>query len=104
MAGASVKVVVRVRPFNTRELSRGASCIISMSGNMTTIANPKQPKEAPKTFSFDFSYWSHTTPEDARFASQRCVYKDIGEEMLQHALHGYNVCIFAYGQTGSGKS
>uniref|UniRef100_UPI00358F0366 kinesin-like protein KIF1A isoform X2 n=1 Tax=Myxine glutinosa TaxID=7769 RepID=UPI00358F0366 len=104
MAGASVKVVVRVRPFNARELSRGASCIIGMSGNTTTILNPKQPKEAPKTFSFDFSYWSHTTAEDARFASQRCVYKDIGEEMLEHALHGYNVCIFAYGQTGSGKS
>jgi len=24
--------------------------------------------------------------------------------MLEHALEGYNVCIFAYGQTGSGKS
>ncbi|KAH9638914.1 hypothetical protein HF086_013813 [Spodoptera exigua] len=32
------------------------------------------------------------------------VYKDIGEEMLQHAFDGYNICIFAYGQTGAGKS
>ncbi|KAG6801506.1 kinesin-like protein [Apis mellifera caucasica] len=32
------------------------------------------------------------------------VYKDIGEEMLEHAFEGYNVCIFAYGQTGAGKS
>jgi len=24
--------------------------------------------------------------------------------MLQHAIEGYNVCIFAYGQTGAGKS
>lgn len=32
------------------------------------------------------------------------VYKDIGEEMLQHSFDGYNVCIFAYGQTGAGKS
>lgn len=29
---------------------------------------------------------------------------DIGEEMLNHAFEGYNVCIFAYGQTGAGKS
>lgn len=32
------------------------------------------------------------------------MYKDIGEEMLQHSFDGYNVCIFAYGQTGAGKS
>lgn len=25
------------------------------------ILNPKQPKETPKSFSFDYSYWSHTT-------------------------------------------
>ncbi|KAL8187586.1 UNVERIFIED_CONTAM: hypothetical protein K2H54_051488, partial [Gekko kuhli] len=136
------------------------------------IINPKQPKETPKSFSFDYSYWSHTTqlrrvgprkqlggvcaklssygvppqllllpwellpspnrgssylpcspslglifptpqvkreraipkPEDINYASQKQVYRDIGEEMLQHAFEGYNVCIFAYGQTGAGKS
>uniref|UniRef100_A0A670ZVJ0 plus-end-directed kinesin ATPase n=1 Tax=Pseudonaja textilis TaxID=8673 RepID=A0A670ZVJ0_PSETE len=68
------------------------------------IINPKQPKETPKSFSFDYSYWSHTTPEDINYASQKQVYLDIGEEMLQHAFEGYNVCIFAYGQTGAGKS
>uniref|UniRef100_A0A4X2M0A8 plus-end-directed kinesin ATPase n=1 Tax=Vombatus ursinus TaxID=29139 RepID=A0A4X2M0A8_VOMUR len=68
------------------------------------IVNPKQPKETPKSFSFDYSYWSHTTPEDINYASQKQVYHDIGEEMLQHAFEGYNVCIFAYGQTGAGKS
>lgn len=100
------------------------------------ILNPKQPKETPKSFSFDYSYWSHTTvsggepepgwspqrgwdaagwppliaplsspqPADINYASQKQVYRDIGEEMLQHAFEGYNVCIFAYGQTGAGKS
>uniref|UniRef100_A0A671NET1 plus-end-directed kinesin ATPase n=1 Tax=Sinocyclocheilus anshuiensis TaxID=1608454 RepID=A0A671NET1_9TELE len=67
------------------------------------IINPKQPKES-KSFNFDYSYWSHTTPEDVNFACQKQVYKDIGEEMLLHAFEGYNVCIFAYGQTGAGKS
>ncbi|XP_065812163.1 kinesin-like protein KIF1A isoform X4 [Labrus bergylta] len=103
MAGASVKVAVRVRPFNSREIGKESKCIIQMTGNTTTIINPKQAKDN-KSFNFDYSYWSHTTPEDANYASQMLVYKDIGEEMLLHAFEGYNVCIFAYGQTGAGKS
>nr|XP_033476671.1 kinesin-like protein KIF1A isoform X12 [Epinephelus lanceolatus] len=103
MAGASVKVAVRVRPFNSREMAKESKCIIQMSGNTTTIINPKQAKDN-KSFNFDYSYWSHTTPEDINYASQMRVYKDIGEEMLLHAFEGYNVCIFAYGQTGAGKS
>ncbi|KAM4571749.1 kinesin-like protein KIF1B isoform 4-T4 [Fundulus diaphanus] len=104
MSGASVKVAVRVRPFNSREMGKESKCIIQMQGNTTTILNPKAPKEPAKTFSFDYSYWSHTTPEDPCFAAQNQVYNDIGKEMLQHAFEGYNVCIFAYGQTGAGKS
>uniref|UniRef100_A0A8C9XAJ6 Kinesin family member 1C n=1 Tax=Sander lucioperca TaxID=283035 RepID=A0A8C9XAJ6_SANLU len=93
MAGASVKVT-----------GRNAKCVIQMQGNTTCISNPKQLKDGAKNFSFDYSYWSHTTADDPSFACQRQVYKDIGEEMLLHAFEGYNVCIFAYGQTGAGKS
>ncbi|XP_026495906.2 kinesin-like protein unc-104 isoform X16 [Vanessa tameamea] len=103
---SSVKVAVRVRPFNSREIARDCKCIIEMSGNTTVIQNPKAPpgnKEPPKSFNFDFSYWSHN-PSDPEFSSQVMVYKDIGEEMLQHSFDGYNICIFAYGQTGAGKS
>uniref|UniRef100_A0AAR2JEZ3 Kinesin-like protein n=1 Tax=Pygocentrus nattereri TaxID=42514 RepID=A0AAR2JEZ3_PYGNA len=101
---SSVKVAVRVRPFNNRETNRGAKCVIQMQDKSTCIINPKQPKDAPKSFTFDYSYWSHSTDEGPAFASQRQVYLDIGEEMLLHAFEGYNVCIFAYGQTGGGKS
>ncbi|XP_063292254.1 kinesin-like protein KIF1B isoform X10 [Pelobates fuscus] len=104
MSGASVKVAVRVRPFNSRELAKESKCIIQMQGNSTSILNPKNPKEPAKSFSFDYSYWSHTSPDDPCFASQNRVYNDIGKEMLEHAFEGYNVCIFAYGQTGAGKS
>ncbi|CAH0720425.1 unnamed protein product, partial [Brenthis ino] len=103
---SSVKVAVRVRPFNSREIARECKCIIEMSGNTTVIVNPKAPpgnKDSAKSFNFDFSYWSHN-PSDPDFSSQVMVYKDIGEEMLQHAFDGYNICIFAYGQTGAGKS
>lgn len=97
---------MRVRPFNNREISREAQCIIEMSGNTTSILNPKAPpgsKDALKSFNYDYSYFS-MDPNDANYSSQLMVYKDIGEEMLEHAFEGYNVCIFAYGQTGAGKS
>uniref|UniRef100_A0A0A9X260 Kinesin-like protein unc-104 n=2 Tax=Lygus hesperus TaxID=30085 RepID=A0A0A9X260_LYGHE len=103
---SSVKVAVRVRPFNNREISRDCKCIIEMAGYTTTITNPKAPpgtKEAIKSFNFDYSYQSHDNT-DPNFTTQTMVHKDIGEEMLQHAFDGYNVCIFAYGQTGAGKS
>ena len=61
---SSVKVAVRVRPFNNREVARDSECIIEMSGQTTVITNPKAPpgqqgsKEAVKSFNFDHSYWS----------------------------------------------
>ncbi|XP_055694171.1 kinesin-like protein unc-104 isoform X11 [Lutzomyia longipalpis] len=103
---SSVKVAVRVRPFNTREITRESKCIIEMSGATTCIVNPKVPpgsNDSVKRFNFDYSYWSHD-PNDPDFTTQSMVYGDIGEEMLQHSFDGYNVCIFAYGQTGAGKS
>lgn len=44
MAGASVKVAVRVRPFNSREMSKDSKCIIQMSGNTTSeYMTPLEP-------------------------------------------------------------
>ncbi|XP_020283812.1 kinesin-like protein unc-104 isoform X5 [Pseudomyrmex gracilis] len=103
---SSVKVAVRVRPFNHREVSRQAQCIIEMNGSTTSIVNPKATpgsKDAVKSFNYDYSYFS-MDPNDENYSTQLMVYKDIGEEMLVHAFEGYNVCIFAYGQTGAGKS
>lgn len=104
---SSVKVAVRVRPFNNREICREAQCIIDMNGNTTSITNPKAPpgtKDAIKSFNYDYSYFSMDSNDTDNYSSQIMVYKDIGEEMLEHAFEGYNVCIFAYGQTGAGKS
>jgi kinesin family member 1 len=58
---SSVKVAVRVRPFNSREIGRDSKCIIEMFDNTTTITNPKVAfsEDAVKRFNFDYSYWSH---------------------------------------------
>jgi hypothetical protein len=53
----NLKVAVRVRPFNNREIGRKAKMIIEMNGNSTAIKHPNDPKDSKK-FSFDHSYWS----------------------------------------------
>ncbi|XP_077982390.1 kinesin-like protein KIF28 isoform X2 [Glandiceps talaboti] len=113
--GESVKVAVRVRPFNQREKDRGAKCIIDMTGTQTRIQNPDAPKDEPKMFSFDYSYWSHDgfveqangvlePKPGSKYASQQRVFDDLGQGVLDNAFKGFNCSLFAYGQTGSGKS
>ena len=53
----SVKVAVRVRPFNAREKEAGSQCIVRMKGAVTTLVSPESHEE--RDFAFDFSYWSH---------------------------------------------
>ncbi|KAL1980478.1 hypothetical protein VTN96DRAFT_4034 [Rasamsonia emersonii] len=113
--GGNIKVVVRVRPFNSREIDRGAKCIVQMQGNQTIITPPpgaeeklrksgmKSALEGPKTFAFDRSYWSFDR-NAPNYAGQEDLFRDLGIPLLDNAFQGYNNCIFAYGQTGSGKS
>lgn len=119
MAEESLKVAVRCRPFNKRERARDATLIIGMKGPTTTIQDPDNPKENPRSFTFDFSYWSHDGSKEGsdgywgpdtshangkQFADQRRVYNDLGKGVLDNAWEGFNSTLFAYGQTGSGKS
>ena len=115
MSEESVKVAVRVRPFNSREQQRDAKCIIQMSGASTTITNPSDPTDT-KTFTFDYSYWSHDEGHEvgeggllgpkpgSNYVGQQEVFQDIGAGILENAWSGYNSTLFAYGQTGSGES
>ena len=74
-----------------------------MADKTTTIVNPVTGDE--KTFTFDYSFWSHDpSSTDPPFASQQDVFDSVGADVLENAWRGYNVCLFAYGQTGSGKS
>ncbi|EEQ85354.2 kinesin family member 1/13/14 [Blastomyces dermatitidis ER-3] len=115
--GGNIKVVVRVRPFNGRELDRKAKCIVQMKGSQTVLTPPPGAEEksrkggkqgggsveGPKVFAFDKSYWSFNR-NDPHYAGQDNLFEDLGAPLLDNAFQGYNNCIFAYGQTGSGKS
>ncbi|CDZ98625.1 kinesin-like protein [Phaffia rhodozyma] len=110
--GGNIKVVVRCRPLNSREIARGDTSIVSMSGVSTTIEPPavelgassRGTERKPLSFSFDHSYWSAGKKSDPEYASQDTLYQDLGIGLLDHSFQGFNTCIFAYGQTGSGKS
>lgn len=102
----AVKVAVRVRPMNEREIQQSARCIVQMSGNTTVIENPKVANDVEfgkRTFAFDFSYDSMDESRP-QYASQERVFGDLGMDIIESAFKGYNACLFAYGQTGSGKS
>ena len=64
---SKVKVAVRARPLNKRELECGADIIVTMSRANTSIKTPD--KKPPKTFTFDHCFYS-VNPKDADFASQ----------------------------------
>lgn len=96
----NVTVCVRVRPINERERKLDTSCVISMSGNQTTIDNHRGRAHS---FFYDQSFNSmdRDSPE---YASQDVIFGQIGMPLLDRCLEGYNCCLFAYGQTSSGKS
>ena len=118
----SVKVAVRVRPFNAREA--GSSCCVRMVrpqffltfasqvGAQTILVDPATGQERP--FTFDYSFWSHdgfklddngvALKTSDKYADQDHVYDALGKQVLDNAWEGYNCCLFAYGQTGAGKS
>nr|XP_026498901.1 kinesin-like protein Klp98A isoform X1 [Vanessa tameamea] len=107
---ASVKVAVRVRPFNQREKDMNAKLIVQMDGKKTRLLTAKNSKEQndgtrekSKDFTFDHSYWSFDSG-DKHFATQDQVFADLGLDVIDSAFEGYNACVFAYGQTGSGKT
>ncbi|PPQ81085.1 hypothetical protein CVT25_014548 [Psilocybe cyanescens] len=102
----NIKVVVRCRPLNSRELARGAKPLIRMQGNQTIIDPPESgsaqdSKRATErksmAFSFDKSYWSAGPRDEPGYCSQQTLYDDLGKELLDHGFSGFNACILAYG-------
>lgn len=102
-SSSSVKVAVRVRPFNERELSLNSKCIIRMDGAKTSVLSLNEQTTSNKEFVYDASYWSFAKA-DSHYASQLTVFDDLGLDTIRNAFEGYNACVCAYGQTGSGKS
>ncbi|XP_018605923.1 kinesin-like protein KIF13A isoform X3 [Scleropages formosus] len=110
MSDSKVKVAVRVRPMNRREIELNTKCVVEMEDNQTVLHPPPsnaakgENRKQPKVFAFDYCFWSMDESNITKYAGQEVVFKCLGEGILDNAFQGYNACIFAYGQTGSGKS
>lgn len=83
-----IKVAVRIRPKNDKELD-DESCV-KVHGSTINIFDDKNSRT--DTFNYD-----HIFNEES---SQETVYAAIGIDSLDSILGGFNSCIFAYGQTG----
>ncbi|XP_055939213.1 kinesin-like protein KIF13B isoform X2 [Argiope bruennichi] len=104
MASDKIKVAIRVRPFNRREIELGTKCVVEVDQQQTILHNPNsRNSKQPKSFTFDQCFWSFNE-NHSHYASQATVFNSLGADILDNAFQGYNACILAYGQTGSGKS
>ncbi|KAI3381477.1 hypothetical protein SNEBB_001976 [Seison nebaliae] len=92
----SVKVIVRCRPMNEREIKLKSDNIVKMNKPQCSLINNKAPNAPPKTFSYDAVYDTDSITET--------IYAEVGFSLVDSVCEGYNGTIFAYGQTGSGKS
>ncbi|XP_046733692.1 kinesin-like protein KIF13A isoform X1 [Silurus meridionalis] len=108
MSDTKVKVAVRVRPMNRREIELSTKCVVEMEENQTILhpppSNKGENRKQSKVFAFDHCFWSIDESNIPKYAGQEVVFRCLGEGILENAFQGYNACIFAYGQTGSGKS
>lgn len=99
-----VKVAVRLRPFRKSEKEEGSKSIITINNEkrQCQITNPTNGEI--KAFTFDYVYDSFVDPNHTNHASQETIWNDIGSDLLDACMSGYNFTCFATGQTGSGKS
>jgi hypothetical protein len=93
----NIKVAIRCRPLNAKEIGNGDANCVKIQGNTISLLNPlSNSKEEQYNFGFDLIFDEHSKQED--------VWATVGVSTLAKAFGGYNATIFAYGQTGSGKT
>lgn len=101
-ARESVKVVLRCRPFSSKEKADGHSDIVDINKKLAsvTVTAPTMPTKA---FTFDSVFDSQSMQLD--------IYNTTARQIVESVLHGYNGTVLAYGikythlgQTGTGKT
>ncbi|KAF6212338.1 hypothetical protein GE061_012860, partial [Apolygus lucorum] len=95
----NVRVVVRVRPLNKKEVEAGYKTVISVNriNGCICVKNPTAgSQDIPKVFTYDTVFDTDSKQMD--------VYNETARPIVEKVLAGYNGTIFAYGQTGTGKT
>ena len=90
----NIKVVVRTRPLNKREIASNCGNLVTCSETDRSVLLNCKPES--KHFTFD-----HVAGEDS---TQESMFHNVGVPLTESCLQGFNGTIIAYGQTGSGKT
>ncbi|KAH8854541.1 Kinesin-II 95 kDa subunit [Schistosoma japonicum] len=95
----TVKVVVRCRPLNEKEIAAGyGRCVfVDCSNGTVEVHNPNGKRnDGPRRFRFDAVYDENSMQKD--------LYNETFRGLIDNVLVGFNGTVFAYGQTGTGKT
>ena len=84
----SVRVVCRVRPQNSKEVTSGGVQCLKLTPNSVDVNS----EEGLHSYAFDRVYGPDST--------QQSVFEYTATPLIHDVLSGYNATIFAYGQTG----
>lgn len=97
-ARSNIKVYVRSRRRNQREIDEHSGVVVTTQGNGAKEISVQTGQAAytGKQFTFDRVFG----PE----ADQELVYDCVARPFVREVLDGFNCTIFAYGQTGTGKT
>ena len=88
----AVRVFVRIRPLNKRELAENQI----IGWNYTDTSMLEDTQNGQRVYAYDHCFGPNGTNTET--------YEIVGKPVVLQAMEGYNGTVFTYGQTGSGKT
>ncbi|CRK99415.1 CLUMA_CG012568, isoform A [Clunio marinus] len=115
MSEVAIKVVVRVRPFNRREMEQNQKNIIRVLDESTLVFDPDEDEDE---FFFHGAKQTHrditkrikkklNMEFDSVFDDKKCneeVFEICTKPIVTSVMNGFNCSVFVYGATGAGKT
>ncbi|KAG5497914.1 hypothetical protein GH5_02708 [Leishmania sp. Ghana 2012 LV757] len=98
MSEQRITVAVRIRPPIGRERYEPVCARKANDDQTITIKSEEAVTSISGTSTFQFDYVFDENDD------QVAVYEESVQELVDHALSGFNATVFTYGQTGSGKT
>lgn len=103
VSSTAVKVFLRVRPLNSKEVESEEGEAIQMISNTTALARPPPSSNAYKCGDRGEGRFEFTQVFDAQ-VTQNDVFTQVQVPLLRDFMLGHNSVLFAYGCTNAGKT
>lgn len=95
---AAVKVGVRIRPLNEKEIQEDMPVSFSPDSNGEKVTGVREQDESGQVVKL----WSYDHVFGPK-CSNKLIFDTMGSNLVDAAIDGYNTVIFMYGQTSSGN-